>query len=67
MAARAWRLGAIPGSERPGVPGGGAAPAGPARRGAGLRTALAGWREPRTLLVGLIVMSAALSEGTAHN
>lgn len=67
LAALAWRLVAIPVSVLPVVPVVGAAPAGPARRGAGLRTALAGWREPRTLLVGLIVMSAALSEGTANN
>ena len=39
----------------------------PTARGAGLRTALAAWREPRTLLIGVIVMSAALSEGSANN
>ena len=39
----------------------------PAARGAGIRTAFAAWREPRTLLIGVIVMSAALSEGSANN
>ncbi len=72
LAALAWRLVAIPVSvlpvpAAPGVAIDPDAPVTPARRGAGLRTALAGWREPRTLLVGLIVMAAALSEGTANN
>lgn len=35
--------------------------------GGGMRTALGAWREPRVLLIGLIVMAAALSEGTANN
>lgn len=38
-----------------------------APRGASLRTALAAWREPRTLLIGIIVMFAALSDGAATN
>ena len=33
----------------------------------GLRASLGAWREPRTLLIGIIVMSAALSEGSANN
>jgi MFS family permease len=33
----------------------------------GMRTALAAWREPRTLVIGLIVMVGALSEGSANN
>lgn len=69
-----WRLAAIPGAvlapEAP-VPSPGGATAvddaPPARRGAGLRAALGAWRERRTLLVGLVVMAAALSEGSANN
>ncbi len=49
-----------------GGPADGVAGAG-ARRGGGLRTALGAWRERRTLLVGLVVMSAALSEGSASD
>ncbi len=41
--------------------------AAPARRGAGMRAAFGAWREPRTLLIGLIVMTASLSEGSANN
>jgi MFS family permease len=37
------------------------------RRGGSLRTALGAWRERRTLLIGLVVMSAALSEGSASD
>jgi len=38
------------------------------RRGARrLATALDAWREPRTLLVGVVVLSAAFSEGAANN
>jgi len=36
------------------------------RRG-GPRTALGAWREPRTLLIGVVIMAAALSEGSANN
>lgn len=36
----------------------------PARR---LGTALDAWREPRTLLVGVVVLAAAFSEGAANN
>ncbi|WP_156968488.1 MFS transporter, partial [Cellulomonas bogoriensis] len=39
----------------------------PRRRGAGFRASLGAWRERRTLLVGVIVMAAALSEGSANN
>ncbi|MBC7290690.1 MAG: MFS transporter, partial [Actinotalea sp.] len=59
-----WRLAAIPAAVLP-------APAAPAdeapapRRG--MRSALGAWRERRTLLVGVIVMTAALSEGSANN
>ncbi|WP_407341376.1 MFS transporter [Pengzhenrongella phosphoraccumulans] len=31
------------------------------------RSALGAWREPRTLLIGLVIMSAALSEGAAND
>lgn len=35
--------------------------------GAGLRGALAAWREPRTLLVGLMVLVFAFAEGTGND
>ncbi|PFG42791.1 fucose permease [Isoptericola jiangsuensis] len=35
------------------------------RRGAGARGALGAWREPRTLLIGLVLLAASLSEGSA--
>ncbi|HWK90648.1 MAG TPA: MFS transporter [Luteimicrobium sp.] len=38
----------------------------PTRR-ARLATALGAWREPRTVLVGLVVLAAALSEGSAND
>lgn len=44
-----------------------AAPRPPRRRGAGLRNALSAWREPRTLLIGLVLLAASLSEGSAGN
>ncbi|ROS73323.1 cyanate permease [Cellulomonas sp. PhB143] len=34
-------------------------------RGSSVRTALAAWREPRTVMIGLVVLAAALSEGSA--
>ncbi|MGO1278678.1 MAG: MFS transporter, partial [Cellulosimicrobium funkei] len=37
------------------------------RRGAGVRAALAAWREPRTLLIGLVLLASSLSEGSAGN
>lgn len=43
------------------VPG---APAGRRRR---IATALDSWREPRTLLIGVVIMAAALSEGSAND
>ena len=36
------------------------------RPGGAARQAMAAWREPRTLLLGLVVMAGALSEGTAN-
>ncbi|WP_426310056.1 MFS transporter [Cellulosimicrobium sp. E-16] len=47
----------------------GAAPAAATspRRGAGVRAALAAWREPRTLLIGLVLLASSLSEGSAGN
>lgn len=36
-----------------------------ARRGLG--SALGAWREPRTLLIGVVIMAAALSEGSAND
>lgn len=63
LLALGWRLASIPGAVL-------TAPAGPddapAPRRA-MRSALGAWRERRTLLVGVIVMTAALSEGSANN
>jgi MFS family permease len=33
----------------------------------GARSALAAWKEPRTLLIGLVVLAAALTEGAAND
>ncbi|MCL3860063.1 MFS transporter [Actinotalea sp. K2] len=69
LVALVWRLLAIPGAVLPlaravtHLPPGAPAPT----RGAGLRTALSAWRERRTLLIGVVVMTAALSEGSANN
>lgn len=38
----------------------------PVRRGAGAREAFRAWRDPRTLVLGVIVMAGALAEGTAN-
>ncbi|GAB2474026.1 MFS transporter [Xylanimonas ulmi] len=48
-----------------GVPADGDAAA--ARRGTALRATLAAWREPRTLLLGLVILGAALAEGAASD
>ncbi|HEX5331315.1 MAG TPA: MFS transporter [Cellulomonas sp.] len=40
---------------------------GPPSRRRGLASALDAWREPRTLLIGAVIMAAALSEGSANN
>ncbi|MBB2922502.1 MFS transporter [Cellulomonas cellasea] len=48
----------------PAVPG---APAPRAPRRRGLGTALDAWREPRTVLIGVVIMAAALSEGSAND
>ncbi|MBO3083523.1 MFS transporter [Cellulomonas fengjieae] len=37
------------------------------RGGAGARGAFAAWLEPRTLLIGLVVLAAALTEGSAND
>lgn len=74
----AWRYLAIPGAVLPltgatplGTPVGAAAADDATRptprRGASMRVAFAAWREPRTLVIGLIVLVAALSEGSANN
>ena len=45
-----------------------ARPRSPCRpRAAAIATALDSWREPRTLLIGVVVMAAALSEGSAND
>lgn len=36
-------------------------------RGQSLGSALGAWREPRTILIGLIIFAASLSEGSANN
>jgi hypothetical protein len=69
-----WRLASIPHvvldtarrDPRHGADGTEQPPAAGARRG-GLRTALGAWRERRTVLIGLVIMSAALSEGSAND
>ncbi|NTW40776.1 MAG: MFS transporter [Cellulomonadaceae bacterium] len=66
-----WRFLAVPGAVlplpvRPATPSVDR-PAAPVRRGPGARAALRAWREPRTLLIGVVVMAAALSEGSANN
>ncbi len=54
-------------------PGGGSTtgsardPQKPPRRGAGMRSALSAWREPRTILIGLVLLASSLSEGSAGN
>jgi len=73
----AWRYLAIPGAVLPltggtaavdaGDEGQGVAARPTPTRGASMRVAFAAWREPRTLLIGVIVLVAALSEGSANN
>lgn len=80
VVALVWRLLSIPHvvldtlpprerAARAGVEGGAvdAAAVGRGTRGGALRTALGAWRERRTVLIGLVVMSAALSEGSAND
>ncbi|WP_291808557.1 MFS transporter [Cellulomonas sp.] len=75
-----WRLASLPGvvlpmsaveaGERPVAPARAAPAAADSRTRRGARrlaTALDAWREPRTLLVGVVVLSAAFSEGAANN
>ena len=57
-----WRLHAIPDAVLPEEPRSGAG----VRRGGSLRESLVAWREPRTLVLGVVVMAGALSEGTAN-
>jgi MFS family permease len=61
----AWRLAVVPHAVLP-VPGGDGPGGAPAVR-PGLRTAFAAWREPRTLVIGVIVMTGVLAEGSANN
>ncbi|MCC2318896.1 MFS transporter [Cellulomonas chengniuliangii] len=42
-------------------------PSGPPARRRALGSALDAWREPRTLLIGVVIMAAALSEGSAND
>lgn len=43
------------------------APEGSGSAGTGRRSAFDAWREPRTVLIGLLVFSAALTEGSAND
>jgi MFS family permease len=61
VASLAWRLRAIPDAVLPEEPR-----TAPVRRGGSLRESLVAWREPRTLVLGVVVMAGALSEGTAN-
>ncbi len=74
-----WRLASVPGAVIESLPPE-RSTAGPADRAEpiGLRArlragrirpgaALGAWREPRTLLIGVVIMSAALSEGSAND
>lgn len=49
------------------VPASGGADPAEAAPAHGLRDSLAAWREPRTLLVGVVVLAAALTEGAAND
>ncbi|MCC2336709.1 MFS transporter [Cellulomonas wangsupingiae] len=61
VAVRAFLAGPVPTAPRPdGAPGTPAAP-----RGA--RAAVGAWLEPRTLLIGLVALAAALTEGAAND
>ena len=62
--ARPARRARGPSPRRPAVRVTGAATIGRRRR---IATALDSWREPRTLLIGVVVMAAALSEGSAND
>lgn len=69
-----WRLASLRGLVLPDAAGErprstGRALAGPVTVGRRRRiaTALDSWREPRTLLIGVVVMAAALSEGSAND
>ncbi|MFI2754373.1 MFS transporter [Cellulomonas sp. P22] len=71
-----WRLAAVPHAVLDSVPVrervavvdiDAGTPAPPARARGGVRSALDAWREPRTLLIGVVIMAAALSEGSAND
>lgn len=75
----AWRLGSLRGVVLDAAPGdrprngtvpvtdGPVASAVPAGRRRKIASSLDSWREPRTLLIGVVVMAAALSEGSAND
>ena len=80
VVALAWRLGSIShvildtvaagrrtGAAASGLVASGLGVPGTAVRRRGLASALEAWREPRTLLIGTVIMAAALSEGSANN
>ncbi len=61
-----WRWHSVPLSVLPTVTPEPVPGASSARAGGAAREALAAWRDPRTLLLGVVVMAGALSEGTAN-
>ena len=80
VVALAWRLGSIShvildtvaarrrtDAAASGLAASGLGVPGTAVRRQGLASALEAWREPRTLLIGTVIMAAALSEGSANN
>jgi MFS family permease len=69
-----WRLASLRGlvlpdapGDRPRTPGRAPVTAVAVGRGRRIASALDSWREPRTLLIGVVVMAAALSEGSAND
>lgn len=49
------------------APDDGLADTGPRRRFASLRTAVSAWTERRTLMIGIVLFAASMSEGSANN
>ncbi|MDO8105761.1 MFS transporter [Isoptericola sp. b441] len=64
VVALVWRLRSIPGAVLPMAPQETRAVVTP---GGSMREALRAWRDPRTLVLGVLVMAGGLSEGTANN
>ncbi|MBD8057413.1 MFS transporter [Cellulomonas sp. JH27-2] len=65
-----WRLASLRGVVLPYAPDEAptkSRPAAPAGAGRRIGSTLDAWREPRTLLIGVVVLAAALSEGSAND